>query len=120
MAVIAVSKMFRDGEHHRSRCQSAPQIFNRGIEFDVEVDLAGGYPGKHYRNSAAALFCQIVRFDRRIAFFLIEYFGRFAFCACNLSMRPARYARRRAPILEIISQEQPFDGAIAAAESLSF
>src|SRR5689334_20229110 len=74
MAVIAVPKMFRDGEHHRSQRQSAPRIFNRGIEIDVEADPNGGYPGKHYRNSAAALFSQIVRFT---AFLLIELIGRF-------------------------------------------
>jgi hypothetical protein len=52
--------------------------------------------------------------------FLTEFIGRFEFCACSLSMRPARCARRRAQILETISQEQSFDGAIAGAESLSF
>ncbi|UGA46472.1 hypothetical protein HU230_0010700 [Bradyrhizobium quebecense] len=117
MAVIAVPKMFRDGEHHRSQRQSAPRIFNRGIEIDVEADPNGGYPGKHYRNSAAALFSQIVRFT---AFLLIELIGRFVFCARSLSMRPARCAQRRMQILEIISQERSFDGAIAGAESLSF
>jgi hypothetical protein len=120
MAVIAVPKMFRDGEHHRSRRQSAPRIFNTGIEIDVEADPNGGYPGKHYRNSAVALFFQIVRFNQRTAFLLIELIGRFVFCARNLSMRPARCARRCVRILEIISQEQSFDGAIAGAESLSF
>ncbi|WP_171947548.1 hypothetical protein [Bradyrhizobium erythrophlei] len=120
MTVIAVPKMFRDGEQHRSQRQSAPRIFNRGIEIDVEADPHGGYPGNHYRNSAVALFSQIVRFDERTAFLLIELIGRFVFCARNLSMRPARCARRRVRILETISQEQSFDGAIAGAESLSF
>ena len=34
MAVIAVPKMFRDGELRRPHNQSAPRIFNRGIEID--------------------------------------------------------------------------------------
>lgn len=35
-------------------------------------------------------------------------------------MRLARFALRRANIVETLSQEQSFDGAIAGAESLSF
>ncbi|WP_338700377.1 hypothetical protein V5279_20350 [Bradyrhizobium sp. 26S5] len=120
MAVIAVPKMFRDGELRRPHNQSAPRIFNRGIEIDGRIDPGGGYPGKHYRKSAAALLCQIVRFEERTAFFLIEFIGRFAFCAWKLSVRPARFALRRANIFETLSQEQSFDGAIAGAESLSF
>ncbi|WP_194461706.1 hypothetical protein [Bradyrhizobium sp. CCBAU 53421] len=50
----------------------------------------------------------------------LNFFGRFAICARDLSTRPARSVLRRAQVLETISQEQSFDGAVAGAESLSF
>jgi len=64
---------------------------------------SGGYSGKHYRNSAAAIFCLIVRFDERPAFFLIEFVRRFALGAWTLSIRLARQARRHATNFKNIS-----------------